>query len=337
MNTYECFKGIFAVLLNSDFHLEHILADISYIPSKLIIKIELNMSIDLKEVGNMLRKQAYITDNSVEMSVYLSMQLQKPLLVEGPAGVGKTEIAKVLASALQTDLIRLQCYEGLDATHAIYEWNYQHQLIYLKMHDSDVGKDKLEEHIFSDKFLLKRPILDAISREKPPVLLIDEIDRADEEFESFLLEVLSDWQISIPEIGTIKAKSKPHVILTGNRTRELSEALRRRCLYLWIEYPDFEKELSILMTKIPGLDQKLGEQICAFMEELRNLQLEKTPGVAETLDWARALASMHLKHLDKQVVEDTLGVILKDWQDIRQTQDSLSELLEKTGVISRLG
>ncbi len=285
----------------------------------------------------MLRKQAYITDNSVEMSVYLSMQLEKPLLVEGPAGVGKTEIAKVLARALNTDLIRLQCYEGLDATHALYEWNYQHQLIYLKMHDNDLSKDKLEEHIFSDKFLLKRPILDAISREKPPVLLIDEIDRADEEFESFLLEVLSDWQISIPEIGTIKAKSKPYIILTGNRTRELSEALRRRCLYLWIEYPDFEKELSILMTKVPGLDQKLGEQICAFMEELRNVKLEKTPGVAETLDWARALASMHLTHLNKQIVEDTLGVILKDWQDIRHTQDSLSELQEKTGVISRLG
>jgi len=286
----------------------------------------------------MLRKQAYITDNSVEMSVYLSMQLEKPLLVEGPAGVGKTEIAKVLARALNTDLIRLQCYEGLDATHALYEWNYQHQLIYLKMHDNgNLSKEKLEEHIFSDKFLLKRPILEAISREKPPVLLIDEIDRADEEFESFLLEVLSDWQISIPEIGTIKAKSKPHIILTGNRTRELSDALRRRCLYLWIEYPDFKKELSILKTKVPGIDRKLGEQICAFMVELRNFKLEKTPGVAETLDWANALVAMHLTHLDKQVVEDTLGVILKDWQDIRHTQDSLSELLEKTGVISRLG
>ena len=203
--------------------------------------------------------------------------------------------------------------------------------------NGDLSKEKLEEQIFSDKFLLKRPILEAISRENPPVLLIDEIDRADEEFESFLLEVLSDWQISIPEIGTIKAKSKPHIILTGNRTRELSEALRRRCLYLWIEYPDFEKELSILHAKVHGLDQKLGEQICAFMVELRIFKLEKTPGVAETLDWARALAAMHLTHLDRQIVEDTLGVILKDWQDIRHTRDSLSELLEKTGVISRLG
>ncbi len=286
----------------------------------------------------MLKKQAYITDNSVEMSVYLSMQLEKPLLIEGPAGVGKTEIAKVLASALETDLIRLQCYEGLDAAHALYEWNYQHQLIYLKMYDDNsLSKEKLEEHIFSDKFLLKRPILEAISRDKPPVLLIDEIDRADEEFESFLLEVLSDWQVSIPEVGTIAAKSKPHVVLTGNRTRELSEALRRRCLYLWIEYPEFEKELAILKEKIPGLDQKLAEQICAFMEELRRIKLEKTPGIAETLDWARALAAMHLTHLDRQVVEDTLGVVLKEWHDIRHTQDSLSELLEKTGVISRLG
>lgn len=295
------------------------------------------MSVDLKNISSMLQQQSYITDSSVEMSVYLSIQLEKPLLIEGPAGVGKTEIAKVLARGLDTDLIRLQCYEGLDATHALYEWNYQHQLLYLKMHENDSSSAELEKHIFSNKFLLKRPVLEAISREKSPVLLIDEIDRADEEFESFLLEVLSDWQISIPEIGTIKAQSKPYIVLTGNRTRELSEALRRRCLYLWVEYPDFDKELSILKAKIPGLDQKLGEHICAFMEELRKIKLEKTPGIAETLDWARALAAMHLTYLDKKIVEDTLGVILKDWQDIRHTQDSLSELLEKTGVISRLG
>lgn len=293
---------------------------------------------DLEKVRNLLSKQAYIADSSVEMSVFLSMQLQKPLLIEGPAGVGKTEIAKVLALALDTELIRLQCYEGLDATHALYEWNYQHQLIYLKMHENGkLSSEQLEEHIFSDKFLLKRPILEAISREKPPVLLIDEIDRADEEFESFLLEVLSDWQISIPEIGTVKAKSKPYIILTGNRTRELSEALRRRCLYLWIDYPDFDKELNILQQKVPGLDKKLGEQICVFMEALREMRLEKTPGIAETIDWAHALAAMHLTHLDKEVVEQTLGVVLKQWQDIRHTQDSLSELLEKTGVTSRLG
>lgn len=285
----------------------------------------------------MLKQQAYITEDAVSMSLHLSMQLGKPLLVEGPAGVGKTEIAKVLAKGLNTNLIRLQCYEGLDASHAIYEWNYQHQLLYLKMKEQTAGTQEVEKEIFSDKFLLKRPILQAISQEKAPVLLIDEIDRADEEFESFLLEVLSDWQVTIPEIGTIEAKSKPYVILTGNRTRELSEALRRRCLYLWLSYPELDKELNILRAKVPGMDEKLAQQICVFMKELRQLRLEKTPGVAETLDWATALAQMHFEQLDKEIIENTLGVILKDWQDIRHTQDSLSELLEKTGVTSRIG
>ncbi len=293
---------------------------------------------ELSHIKKMLKNQGYIDDGAIAMSVFLAMKLEKPLLVEGPAGVGKTEIAKVMSKAMQTDLIRLQCYEGLDSTHALYEWNYQHQLLYLKMQESK-GKDvnALEETIFSDKFLLKRPILQAITHEKNPVLLIDEIDRADEEFESFLLEVLSDWQVTIPEIGTIKATSKPQIILTGNRTRELSEALRRRCLYLWIDYPTFEKELAIVKSKVPEIDQKLGTQICSFMKELREMKLEKTPGISETIDWARALASMHLTHLDKQIVEDTLGVVLKDWQDMRHTQDSLSELLERTGVTSRIG
>lgn len=286
----------------------------------------------------MLYEQAYIGDDSIAMSLFLAMKLEKPLLIEGPAGVGKTEIAKVMAKALDTDLIRLQCYEGLDSTHALYEWNYQHQLLYLKMQEQK-GMDPslLEDTIFSDKFLLKRPVLQAITHHKNPVLLIDEIDRADEEFESFLMEVLSDWQVTIPEIGTIKATNKPQIILTGNRTRELSEALRRRCLYLWIDYPDFEKELAIVKIKVPEVDQKLGRQICAFMVELRQLRLEKTPGVSETIDWARALAALHLTHLDKKVVEDTLGVVLKDWQDMRETKDALSDLLEKTGVTSRIG
>jgi len=291
----------------------------------------------LSQTQKMLQEQGYIDDSGIAMSVFLAMQLEKPLLVEGPAGVGKTEIAKVMAKALHTDLIRLQCYEGLDSTHALYEWNYQHQLLYLKMQEHQ-GKDSkvLEQTIFSDKFLLKRPVLQAITHPKQAVLLIDEIDRADEEFESFLLEVLSDWQVSIPEVGTITAVHKPQIILTGNRTRELSEALRRRCLYLWIDYPSFEKEWTILQAKVPEIDNQLGQQICAFMKELRQLKLEKTPGVSETLDWARALASMHLTHLDKKIVEDTLGVVLKDWQDIRHTQDALSELLEKTGVVSRI-
>ncbi len=293
---------------------------------------------ELSDIQKMLQNQGYIDDGGIAMTLFLAMKLEKPLLVEGPAGVGKTEIAKVMAKALHTDFIRLQCYEGLDSTHALYEWNYQHQLLYLKMQEEKGQNAKaLEETIFSDRFLLKRPILQAITHSQKPVLLIDEIDRADEEFESFLLEVLSDWQVTIPEIGTIKATHKPQIILTGNRTRELSEALRRRCLYLWIDYPDFEKELAIVKAKVPEVDAKLGEQICIFMKELRQLKLEKTPGISETIDWARALAGMHLTHLDKQTVEDTLGVVLKDWQDMRHTKDALSELLEKTGVTSRIG
>src|SRR4026207_2195460 len=256
--------------------------------------------IQLDTIKQMLLSEGYITDDSVAMSVFLSLQLNKPLLVEGPAGVGKTEIAKVMANALQTDLIRLQCYEGLDATHALYEWNYQRQLLHLKMVEHNVQSiEEKEKTIFSDSFLMKRPLLQAITHNKKPVLLIDEIDRSDEEFESFLLEVLSDWQITIPELGTIKATHIPHVILTGNRTRELSEALRRRCLYLYIDYPDFEKEWLIVQAKMPGIDLKLGEQICRFMQSLRTMKLEKTPGIAETLDWAAALAALHIDHLDK--------------------------------------
>ncbi len=292
---------------------------------------------ELSQIQKMLQDHGYIDDGAIAMSIFLAMKLEKPLLIEGPAGVGKTEIAKVMAQAIQADLIRLQCYEGLDSTHALYEWNYQHQLLYLKMAEQK-GQDikTLEETIFSEKFLLKRPVLQAITHPENSVLLIDEIDRADEEFESFLLEVLSDWQVTIPEIGTVKATSKPQIILTGNRTRELSEALRRRCLYLWIDYPTFKKELAIVMGKAPEIDVKLGQQICSFMKELRAMKLEKTPGISETIDWARALASMHLTSLDKQIVEDTLGVVLKDWQDMRHTQDALSELLEKTGVTSRI-
>lgn len=294
--------------------------------------------IQLNDIKKMLHEQGYITDDAVAMSVYLSLQLQKPLLVEGPAGVGKTEIAKVMAKALQTDLIRLQCYEGLDATHALYEWNYQRQLLHLKMVEhNEQSVDEKEKTIFSDAFLMKRPLLQAITHDKKPVLLIDEIDRSDEEFESFLLEVLSDWQITIPEIGTIKATNIPQVILTGNRTRELSEALRRRCLYLYIDYPEFEKEWMIVKSRVPSIDNKLGEQICLFMQQLRQMQLEKTPGVAETLDWALALSGLHIDHLDKSIIEQTLGVVLKDWRDTRHVQMSLSELMEKTGIVSKIG
>ena len=294
-------------------------------------------NLQLTDIRSLLAEHGYITDEAVSMSVFLSLKLNKPLLIEGPAGVGKTEIAKVMARALQTDLIRLQCYEGLDATHALYEWNYQRQLLHLKMVEQNgQSLDEKEQTIFSDVFLMKRPLLQAITHHQKPVLLIDEVDRSDEEFESFLLEVLSDWQITIPETGTIKATYIPQVILTGNRTRELSEALRRRCLYLYIDYPDFEKEWLIVTHKIPGVDAKLGEQICRFMQQLRTMKLEKTPGISETLDWATALAVLHIDHLDKTIIEQTLGVVLKDWRDTRQVQLSLSELLQKTGVQSKL-
>ncbi len=284
-------------------------------------------------ISQLLKEQGYITDSTVAMSLHLSMLLKKPLLVEGPAGVGKTEIAKVLCRALDTKLIRLQCYEGMDANHAIYEWNYQRQLLYLRMNEhSAQSLQEKEQTIFSDAFLLKRPLLESIQEEKSPVLLIDEIDRTDEAFESYFLELLSDWQITIPEMGTIEAKSIPYVILTGNRTRELSEALRRRCLYLWIDYPTFEKELEIVKTKVPKVNEQMAEQICKFMMALRKKKLEKLPGIAETLDWATALAAMHIEHLDKEVVESTLGVVLKDWQDVRQAQMSLQELFDEVGV-----
>jgi len=298
--------------------------------------MEKNKSI--KDIKNLLLAQSYISDDAIAMSIHLSMFLKKPLLIEGPAGVGKTEIAKVMSKALKTDLIRLQCYEGLDANQAIYEWNYQKQLLYLKMNEqSDLTYNEKEKTIFSDDFLMERPLLKSIMAEESQVLLIDEIDRADEEFESFFLELLSDWQITIPEVGTRKAKSIPFVIVTSNRVRELSEALRRRCLYLWIDYPTFEKELEIVHSKLPDINKKLATQICHFMAEIRQMKLEKLPGIAETIDWAMALSSMHIDHLEKEVVESTLGVVLKDWQDIRDAQMSLAELLEKVGVTSKMG
>jgi MoxR-like ATPase len=278
----------------------------------------------------------YIPDRSITMSIYLAQQLKRPLLVEGPPGVGKTEIAKVLARIGDTELIRLQCYEGLNAEQALYEWNYQKQLLALKMIEQEkLSVDEKEHLIFSKEYLMERPLLKAITREKSPVLLIDEVDRADEEFESFLLELLSDWQISIPEMGVVNATHIPQVIITSNRMRDLSEALRRRCFYLWIDYPSMEKELQIVRKKVPYIDEKLGEQICTFMHEVRQLKLEKVPGIAETLDWAQALAELHIDHLDKEIVEQTLGIILKDWKDIRETGLSLTELFEKAGVERR--
>jgi MoxR-like ATPase len=288
-------------------------------------------------VQEMLAGQQYVADRQIAMAVHLAQTLNRPLLVEGPAGVGKTEIAKVLAKALDTELIRLQCYEGLDATSALYEWNYQRQLLHIKLDEhSQRPLAEREADIFSEEFLLKRPLLQAITRAKSPVLLIDELDRADEEFESFLLEVLSEWQVTIPEIGTIRAAEPPHVVLTSNRTRELSDAVRRRCFYLWIDYPDFEKEVEIVRSKVDGIDAELAEQICRFMEFIRLQEIEKMPGVSETLDWAKALVALHQRHLDAEVVADTLGIVFKGQHDIAQVKESLAEFLEKLGVRAKM-
>ncbi len=288
---------------------------------------------ETKQIRQMLEKQNYVADSAIVMSVYLAKTLQKPLLVEGPAGVGKTEIAKVMAKALDTDLIRLQCYEGLDANMALYEWNYQRQLLHIKLEEgSDKALAERESNIFSEDFLLKRPLLQAITHHKPPVLLIDELDRSDEEFESFLLEILSEWQITIPEIGSIRAKEKPYVILTSNRTRELSDAVRRRCFYLWMDYPDYEKELAIVRSKVPGIDLRLAKQICIFMELIREQKLEKVPGVAETLDWARSLVMLHQDHLDPEMVKATLGIVFKDRMDVEHIKDSLDDFFDTVGV-----
>lgn len=304
-------------------------------PEKTLI---MSMTSSREQIGELLAARGYIAEEQIVMSIYLAQLLQKPLLIEGPAGVGKTEIAKVMATAMETDLIRLQCYEGLDAAHALYEWNYQRQLLQIKLEEQS-GKTlaEKEQGIFSEDFLLKRPLLQAITHHQAPVLLIDEVDRADEEFESFLLEVLSDWQITIPEIGTIKATHVPQVILTSNRVRELSEALRRRCLYLYIDYPDFAKELEIVQRKVPAANEQLAREICVFMQEVRKMRLEKVPGVAETLDWATALTEMHFDHLEPALIESTLGVVLKDWKDMRQAQDSLQELWDKVGVQAKIG
>jgi len=266
----------------------------------------------------MLEEQIYIADAAIATALYLSMVLGKPLLIEGPAGVGKTEIAKALANALQTRLIRLQCYEGLDATTALYEWNYPKQLLHLKLEESSSASEtEKEAMIFSEAFLLKRPLLQAITEhERAPVLLIDEIDRSDEEFEAFLLEVLSDYQVTIPEIGSIKATHRPHVVLTSNRSRDLSDALRRRCLYHWIDYPSVEKELEIVQAKVPAIEASLARRVTEVMQATRTMSLSKIPGVAETLDWANALVALKAPELNEEIVAETLGCFLKDESDV---------------------
>lgn len=295
--------------------------------------MKFNSTSSIEEIQDALEAQNYFGDRSIAMTLRIAMHLQKPILIEGPAGVGKTEIAKVVSKLLDTELIRLQCYEGLDANQSLYEWNYQRQLLQLKLEEQgEKTISEKEASIFSDRFLLKRPLLQAISSDKKVVLLLDELDRSDEAFESFLLEILSDWQVTIPEIGTIKAKHIPFVVITSNRMRELSEAIRRRCLYLYIDYPTFEKEVAIIERKVPEINQKLAEQIAVFLKEVRQMKLDKKPGVAEALDWAMALSNLHFDHLDKEIIEETLGIVIKDWRDQRVVKDSLSELFERVGV-----
>ena len=260
-----------------------------------------------------LARSGYVADDRLAMAIHLAQVLGRPLLLEGPAGVGKTEVAKALASLRDTQLIRLQCYEGLDASHAIYEWNYQRQLLAIRAAEGSAS----EEALFADKYLLKRPLLEAISQDIPPVLLIDEIDRADEEFEAYLLEILSDFQITIPELGTVKARSRPIVILTANGTRDLSDALRRRCLYSFLDYPDKETELAILKARMPAVEGQLARQIVGVVQALRKEELEKTPGIAEMLDWAAALSGLGVNDLAKarDEVQATLVCLLKTAAD----------------------
>ncbi len=282
----------------------------------------------MRQIQRLLEEQVYIADAAIVTALYLSMALGKPLLIEGPAGVGKTEIAKSLAKALDTKLIRLQCYEGLDATTALYEWNYPKQLLHLKLEEtSPASEAEKEAAIFSEAFLLKRPLLQAITEhERAPVLLIDEIDRSDEEFEAFLLEVLSDFQVTIPEIGTITATHKPHVVLTSNRSRDLSDALRRRCLYHWIDYPSLEKELEIVRAKVPLISETLSRRVTEVMQATRTMSLSKIPGVAETLDWANALVALNANEMNDKIMAETIGCFLKDETDIATFKTELPRI-----------
>jgi len=288
---------------------------------------------ETKTIQERLRAADYVADEALATALQLAISLKRPLLLEGEAGVGKTEVAKALASLSGTNLIRLQCYEGLDAAAAIYEWNYQKQLLYIKASErEDKSAAEVEQHIFAENFLLERPLLQAIRQEEPPVLLIDEIDRADEEFEAYLLEILSDFQITVPELGTITATSVPHVILTSNGTRELSDALRRRCLYSYVDFPSQERELEIILSRVPGIEIGLAEQISHFVLNLRKEELEKNPGVAETLDWAAALVGLKISSLegDLQIIQSTLICLLKTETDLKSiTPEVASRLVGK--------
>ncbi|WP_339833122.1 MoxR family ATPase [uncultured Parvibaculum sp.] len=288
----------------------------------------------IDETVELLARGAYVADRPLATVVFLALKMGRPLLLEGEAGVGKTEIAKVLAEALGRRLIRLQCYEGLDTAAAVYEWNYQAQMIEIRLAEAEGVEDRTElgKDVFSERFLIRRPILQALEPavEGPPVLLIDELDRTDEPFEAYLLEVLSDFQVTVPEIGTIKAAKPPIVIVTSNRTREIHDALKRRCLFHWVDYPDAERELAILKLKAPKTPENLSRDIVAFVQRLRSLDLYKSPGIAETIDWAEALTALDAVALDKQLVNDTLGALLKYQDDIARVAGSeAARLLEE--------
>ena len=290
----------------------------------------------IDELQQLLADHRYVADEGLATSIHLALKLQRPLLLEGEAGVGKTEVAKVLAAALDAELIRLQCYEGLDVHHAVYEWNYARQLIEIRLAEAEraaAGAEGIRvRDLFGPDFLIERPLLRALrdGRPRPPVLLIDELDRADEEFEGYLLELLSDFQITIPEIGTIKAAAPPVVVITSNRTRELHDALKRRCVYAWIDYPSFEKELRIIMTKAPDAPAALAEQVTRFVQELRRADLYKATGVSETLDWMAALVALDRRELDAATIDRTLGVVLKTQEDLRSVRgERIQQLLNR--------
>src|SRR5919201_1771356 len=289
------------------------------------------MFTSIEEVQRLMEAESYFADRALATTLFLAVKLEKPIFLEGEAGVGKTEVAKVLAKILQAKLIRLQCYEGLDANTALYEWNYSKQMLKIKLEEGGGrSRDELEHIIFSEEFLLKRPLLEAIMSDGavPPVLLIDEVDRSDEEFEAFLLEVLSDFQITIPEIGTIKAAQRPFVILTSNRTREIHDALKRRCLYLWLDYPSFEKEYQIVLAKVPGIRELLAALICKFMQKLRQINFYKRPGIADTLDWAQALLHLSQDVLVPETIRETVGCFLKYHEDVEKfKRDEMDRVL----------
>jgi MoxR-like ATPase len=289
----------------------------------------------IEDVQNLLSEQVYITDRALAVPIFLAMKLQRPLFLEGEAGVGKTEIARALATGLNTKLIRLQCYEGLDVNQAVYEWNHARQVLEIRLMEAagQVDRETASADLFSENFLIKRPLLQAIddAQERPPVLLIDELDRSDEEFEGFLLELLGDYQITIPELGTYKAAHPPIVIITSNRTREIHDALKRRCLYYWVDYPDYQKELQIITARIPSAPRKLAEQVTAFIQEMRETELFKIPGISETLDWLSALLALNQTELDPEVIDDTLGLMLKYQDDIEAVRgEPVRAMLERS-------